>query len=178
MEEMWHRHFGVYGVCVRDQRLLVIRKTKGPYAGRFDLPGGTVEPSESLLVALVREFSEETGSVIEPIRTIGAKDFVLPWRREGFDHTHCHHIAVFYETAWVGGEPEAAAGFDDSGGAAWVELARLHDDEVSPLVMTAIDWLRGGVWDMRTRMYDTWTVAGTLSQANWRSTNQNEPKSV
>ena len=39
MKEM--NHFGVYGVCIREGHILCIRKTRGPYRGRFDLLGGT-----------------------------------------------------------------------------------------------------------------------------------------
>ena len=31
MKEM--NHFGVYGVCIREGRILCIRKTRGPYEG-------------------------------------------------------------------------------------------------------------------------------------------------
>lgn len=34
-------HFGVYGVCFRERKLLCINKTTGPYKNRFDLPGGS-----------------------------------------------------------------------------------------------------------------------------------------
>jgi 8-oxo-dGTP pyrophosphatase MutT (NUDIX family) len=43
----------------------VIHKNGGPYINRFDLPGGTVEPDESLFKAIHREFAEETGITIE-----------------------------------------------------------------------------------------------------------------
>ena len=33
-------HFGVYGVCLQEGKLLCIEKTRGPYQNRFDLPGG------------------------------------------------------------------------------------------------------------------------------------------
>ena len=48
-------HFGVYGVCIREGRILCIRKTRGPYRGRYDLPGGTPEERESLVETLKRE---------------------------------------------------------------------------------------------------------------------------
>ncbi len=41
-------HFGVYGVCLQDGKLLCIEKTRGPYRHRFDLPGGSQEPGEGL----------------------------------------------------------------------------------------------------------------------------------
>ena len=39
-------HFGVYGVCLQEGKLLCIEKTRGPYQHRFDLPGGSQEPGE------------------------------------------------------------------------------------------------------------------------------------
>lgn len=55
-------HRGVYGVCVRDGAVLAIRKSRGPYTGHFDLPGGTPEPTETPTATLLRELHEETGA--------------------------------------------------------------------------------------------------------------------
>ena len=54
-------HFGVYGVCLQDGKLLCIEKTRGPYPHRFDLPGGSQEIGEGLTETLKREVLEETG---------------------------------------------------------------------------------------------------------------------
>jgi 8-oxo-dGTP pyrophosphatase MutT (NUDIX family) len=63
--EQWHRHLGAYGICFNDEQLLVIHKGDGPYFGRYDLPGGTVEANESLVGAVQREFLEEAGINVE-----------------------------------------------------------------------------------------------------------------
>ena len=42
-------HFGVYGVCIRNNQLLCVKKHGGPYDGRYDLPGGSRKNGESLL---------------------------------------------------------------------------------------------------------------------------------
>ena len=55
------RHFGVYGVCLQEGKLLCIEKTRGPYQHRFDLPGGSQELGEGLTETLKREVLEETG---------------------------------------------------------------------------------------------------------------------
>jgi 8-oxo-dGTP diphosphatase len=49
----------------RKQNLLVIRRRAGRYlGGRWDVPGGTVEPGESPADAAVRETLEEAGLVV------------------------------------------------------------------------------------------------------------------
>ena len=55
------KHFGVYGVCYENGKLLCIEKTRGPYQNRFDLPGGSQELGEGLTETLKREVLEETG---------------------------------------------------------------------------------------------------------------------
>lgn len=43
------KHFGVYGVAIDNEKLLVIEKNSGPYQNRYDLPGGSQEVGESWL---------------------------------------------------------------------------------------------------------------------------------
>ncbi|MGC4943390.1 NUDIX domain-containing protein [Kribbella sp. DT2] len=52
-------HFGVYALWRQDARLVLVRKTRGPYDGLLDLPGGSPEPGESELATLRRELREE-----------------------------------------------------------------------------------------------------------------------
>ena len=54
-------HFGVYGVCLQEGKLLCIEKTRGPLSTSFDLPGGSQELGEGLTETLKREVLEETG---------------------------------------------------------------------------------------------------------------------
>ncbi|MEV6016932.1 MULTISPECIES: (deoxy)nucleoside triphosphate pyrophosphohydrolase [unclassified Streptomyces] len=52
----------VAGAVVRDGRLLAARRSAPPeLAGRWELPGGKVEPGETPERALVRELREELG---------------------------------------------------------------------------------------------------------------------
>ena len=57
-------HFGVYGICFENEKLLCIEKTRGPYQHRYDLPGGSQQLGEGLTETLIREVMEETGYTV------------------------------------------------------------------------------------------------------------------
>ncbi|MBZ5740078.1 (deoxy)nucleoside triphosphate pyrophosphohydrolase [Nocardioides mangrovi] len=55
----------VGAAILRDGRVLAARRTAPPEAaGRWELPGGKVEPGETREVALVREIREELGCTV------------------------------------------------------------------------------------------------------------------
>lgn len=56
-----HKHLGVYGLLIKDGKILLIKKCTGPYDGKLDLPGGTMKFGERPFETLRREFLEETG---------------------------------------------------------------------------------------------------------------------
>ncbi|GFH37770.1 (deoxy)nucleoside triphosphate pyrophosphohydrolase [Streptomyces pacificus] len=61
----------VAGALCERGRLLAARRSAPPeFAGRWELPGGKVEPGESPEGALVRELREELGVVAEPVERI------------------------------------------------------------------------------------------------------------
>lgn len=143
MEEIWHRHLGVYGICLHEGKILLINKIGGPYTNRYDLPGGTVESNESLIHALQRELREETGISINIIRNLGVRDYVIPYPLERLGTTHIHHIAIYYEVEYLSGELTYCTDMhdNDSIGAEWVDMNHLSPDNSSPLVMQALRWL-------------------------------------
>ena len=48
-------HIGAYGVILKDNKIALIRKARGGYKGKLDLPGGGIEHTETPEQALVRE---------------------------------------------------------------------------------------------------------------------------
>ncbi|MBP1914235.1 ADP-ribose pyrophosphatase YjhB (NUDIX family) [Lederbergia galactosidilyticus] len=156
--EKFHRAFGVYGILIKNGKLLVINKSGGPYKNRFDLPGGNLEDGEGLFQALRREFEEETGIDIEIKEQIGAVDFMLPW--DWKDYTAVHHIAIFYLVNKIGGEISEPEQFDgqDSLGAVWVSKREISQENASPLVLKAFQWLRTGEFGIQTYHYRNWEI--------------------
>jgi ADP-ribose pyrophosphatase YjhB (NUDIX family) len=62
---------GVQGLLEREGRVLLARRANAPRRGYWDLPGGFLEETEDPLDGLRREFLEETGLRIDPIRFLG-----------------------------------------------------------------------------------------------------------
>src|SRR5690606_25055932 len=54
-----------FGLVEQDGRLACVRVDRGE-GSYFDLPGGAVDGEESEQQALVREFAEETGLIVQP----------------------------------------------------------------------------------------------------------------
>lgn len=154
----YHRAFGVYGLYVENDKLLVINKNGGPYTNRLDLPGGSLEEGESLSQAMKREFLEETGLEIEIVANIGITDFKLPWLWKEF--TDVHHIAVFYSVRRLGGKLNAIKQFEgqDSSGTVWVTEKDISLDNTSPLVLKAFEWLETRDLGIDTTIYKDWEV--------------------
>lgn len=148
-------HFGVYGICQRNGKLLVVHKGRGPYTGRYDLPGGRLEANESLLDGLVREFMEETGFAVAVERNLGTFDFFVRYQED--DYTHMHHLAALYEVELAGEQaPAAISAFaeQDSRGIEWVDIAEITLDSASPVAVLAAEWLRGKGLTFTPEYYD------------------------
>jgi ADP-ribose pyrophosphatase YjhB (NUDIX family) len=62
---------GVQGLLEREGRVLLARRAHHPRRGYWDLPGGFLEETEDPLDGLRREFLEETGLRVEPVRFVG-----------------------------------------------------------------------------------------------------------
>ena len=84
-------YIGIYGICIRDNKLLCIKKERGPYKNRFDLPGGSQKENEGLTETLVRELYEETGYQIKNYGNCRVYDIFVEEQKR-----MVHHIMVFY----------------------------------------------------------------------------------
>lgn len=106
----------VGAVAVDNDRLLLVRRGRGPAAGEWSVPGGRVEEGETLAEAVVRELAEETG--LE-----GVCDRLVGWVErigEGYHFV----ILDFLVEVLEGGEPVPG---DDAAEARWVPLPEVGD---------------------------------------------------
>ncbi len=72
MTEQKHMEFNLVGcVVAKDDKFLVIEESKSGREGKFNFPGGHIEPSETLAEAAVRETFEESGYEVELTGVVG-----------------------------------------------------------------------------------------------------------
>ncbi|GCF73071.1 NUDIX domain-containing protein [Bacillus cereus] len=154
----YHRAFGVYGICIENNSILVIDKIKGPYKNRYDLPGGSLENGESLLSGLHREIEEETGLKVKVVKQIGTIDFQFPSKFKGY--THVHHIAVLYGVEKCESEFIVPKQFEgqDSLGARWIPIESVTEENSSPLVCSAVEWLKEREFCLEVKTYPSWVI--------------------
>lgn len=62
--------YGVYGICLKDSKLLLVRQERGPYGGKYDFPGGGIEFGESPEQTLRRELLEEVAMECDSMQLI------------------------------------------------------------------------------------------------------------
>jgi len=139
-------HFGVYGICYENGKLLCIEKTRGPYQNRFDLPGGSQELGEGLTETLKREVLEETGYTLSCYCNPRIYDVLV--QEEGQDFA-VHHIMAFYdivlefECLQQSLPHEVLDGSNDAANAVWVPIEQMTQENASPLVLKVKAELRG-----------------------------------
>ena len=129
------KHKGIYGYIGDDGKVLLVRKKRGPYKGRYDLPGGKQEPPETEIETLWREISEETGCTLTHYEFIKESvvlfaDFVEDDGRPGL----LKHTGSIYRCK-VSGSPRHDISDQDSDGALWVDKAQLNKKNSTPFVI-------------------------------------------
>lgn len=67
----WSQSVG--GVCIKDGKVLLGRHTYGSGNGKLIIPGGYVKFGETPQETLVREFLEETGVTVKPLKLLGIR---------------------------------------------------------------------------------------------------------
>jgi 8-oxo-dGTP diphosphatase len=86
---------------VRDGRVLVAARGRPPMQGVFSLPGGLVEPGETLAAAALRELREEVGLAAEIVAVLAPLEII---ERDG-DRVLHHYVVLPHAARWTGGEP-------------------------------------------------------------------------
>ena len=107
----------------RDERVLLQRRDDNR---KWGLPGGSVEPGESVRTAVIREVLEETGLDVEPLRLIGVYSDPANHQIVTYpDGNVIHYVSSSFECRIVGGT--LACG-DESLDLRWFDPQSLPDE--------------------------------------------------
>lgn len=105
----------VYGILKERNKILLQRH---PLSKQFGLPGGAIELGESINETLSREYYEETGLKVKPIKLIDITEDFFTWRGE-----NAQSILIFYEVKKIGGK--LSPKHQDSAEARYIGLNKL-----------------------------------------------------
>jgi ADP-ribose pyrophosphatase YjhB (NUDIX family) len=91
----------VSAAIIRDGRVLVAQRARGPALGVWTMPGGVVEAGETLAEALKREIEEETGLIVEPVALAGHREVLV---READRRVSRHFVILCFASRWLSGD--------------------------------------------------------------------------
>lgn len=123
-------HFGVYGIILNqaDNTILLIKKSRGPYTGMLDLPGGSPEFNETLEQTLCREILEETGLTVNAYKQL---ESILNIGEYG--QINLRHVGVIYLVD-ASGKIKETTDQQDSEGSIWINISDIPTVNCTPFV--------------------------------------------
>ena len=140
-----HKHIGVYALLIKNDQILLIKKVTGPYDGKLDLPGGTIEFGETPEETLKRELLEETGIEVIEYQLYDANSVVVSWKHQDNIDVKTHHIGFFYKILDYKNEIKKEILIDqindDSLGAEFSSINKLNKEELSAIAILELDKL-------------------------------------
>ena len=140
-----YKQLGAYGLVILDGRILLIKKSGGPYDKKLDLPGGTIEFCERPVETLKRELMEEVGIEVIDSELFDADSVSFEWQFKEDILVKVHHTGIFYKILnyknEIKKELEVDEVNDDSLGADFYEIDKLSKDELSSIAILELEKL-------------------------------------
>lgn len=134
-----HKHIGVYALAIKDDSVLLIKKARGPYTGKWDLPGGSLEFGEKPLDGLSREVLEETRLSINKSKLLNVLSHTVVYELSNGEKEEMYHLGIIYKVILNPSENLKTEGDgEDSHGASWVKLTDFNHDDFSPFASQSI----------------------------------------
>ncbi len=132
------KHIGVYGIIIKNQKIALIKKARGGYKGKLDLPGGSMEYGESAEETLRRELMEEAGVLVNNAFLDDVFTTTIKWQMTDNTIEDLYHIGIIYKVNDFSNELKKEADNIDSLGADWYSFEELKSLELSPFANLVI----------------------------------------
>lgn len=140
-----YKQYGVYGLIIKDGKILLIKKFGGPYDKKLDLPGGTIEFCEKPTETLKRELLEEVGIEVVDYQLFDADSVAFEWQYKEDVLVKVHHTGIFFKVLdyknEIRKEVKVDEVNDDSLGAEWYDISNLKKDELSAIAIIELQKL-------------------------------------
>ena len=134
---------------VHEEKIILIRRSRDPFKGKWALPGGFVEYGEPVEETALREVMEETGMEIELVEILGI--YSSPDR-----DPRSHTVTTTFVANPVKGDP---SGGDDAAEAKWCEIDAINPNDLAfdhgQMLKDLRNWLRtrsGTYWSGKPRL--------------------------
>jgi 8-oxo-dGTP diphosphatase len=139
-----HTHIGVYAIAKVENKILLIKKARGPYTGQWDLPGGQFEFGETSEETLIREVDEETGLTISSSKLLDVMSHTVTYTNSSDEKETLHHIGIIYLIKVQDDSNKLKTGADgeDSLGAKWINISELKENTLSPFTKRSLESLK------------------------------------
>lgn len=118
---------------VRGDRVLLAARARPPRDGVWSIPGGLVEPGETLAEAALRELKEETGVEAELIGFIRPIEYI---ERDGEGRTRHHFVICAHAARWIAGEGETS---DEAQAIRWAQEGQIADEPTTPGLVPVLE---------------------------------------
>lgn len=139
------KQLGAYGLVINDNKILLIKKSGGPYDGKLDLPGGTIEFCEKPEDALKRELLEEVGIEVSEYELFDANSVAFEWQFKEDILVKVHHTGIFYKVLNYKNDIKKEVKIDevndDSLGAEFYEIDSLSKNNLSAIALLELNKL-------------------------------------
>jgi len=139
------KQLGAYGLIIEDNKILLIKKSGGPYDGKLDLPGGTIEFCERPEEALKRELLEEVGIEVSEYELFDANSVAFEWQFKEDILVKVHHTGIFYKVLNYKNDIKKEVKIDeindDSLGAEFYDIESLSKDNLSAIALLELNKL-------------------------------------
>lgn len=134
-------YMGSYGIIICDERIVLIKKARGGYIGKLDLPGGGIEYKEEPVDTLKREIMEEVGIEIDGYKILDVVSNNIKWKMDSDTYEDLHHIGVIYTVNISNYNLKREADMLDSNGADWYNIDELSKEMLSPFAIKGLEKL-------------------------------------
>ena len=138
MKEVKSTHVGAYGFIIKDDMVALIKKARGGYKGKLDIPGGGIEHDETPEEALKRELMEEAGVTVSNYELITATSKTFKWQMFEDTIEDLHHIGILYKVDVLEDVVKEEADGIESNGCNFYKISELDKEQLTPFTIEGL----------------------------------------